>query len=651
MLQLHPGQDDDPIQIDITHHPLKNLKKCEALSYEWGEDERDQDIFCEGAVIKGTPNLLAVLKRLRHRAMEARDSETKFLWIDAICIDQDDQDDKKEQLPLMRDIYKNSKRCLIWIGEEPELSREAFEIISLLDQTARGLEALENWGFIVEDTLMLGNGIQLQQLPSHPAWLGVLDILTSRSYFARLWTVQEVALSNPNESQVLCGRMSCSWLAFYHAVRVVICCNVLHQTIDVDNLDFTYIVENLRALQRALSRKDLSLMNCVGSTEDQRCRLSHDRVFALLGMLSEKTQRSLQLLDYDKPEQEIFQVATIVMVLEAQDLWYFTWRDVVLDVSEVASWVGFSEFEPQHRFPRPLREIDFRLKNPITFEVGNDIVTRENITKGVPISFSVSSTPKSSKNDHPILVTEGFFFDEVTTSLLNFRPGNFREHILAAYSEFRNHPSTSFHNTGELLEVLLILLSLCGDALEMEDRGDLQNFISCFSRWILEDFKVTSEIIEKNIALGEAGEQHQMITTNLQEGSPHNWMNFKQEDLQFFLEKAIIGNDEEVKGLLEFFQLYIEEGEVVKHFGRNIFFSERGHIGIGPMGDNRVGKPPAVRVGDKIMILADCWMPVILRLREDGFYTFVGQAHLPGLLEDSIFQPGNLPELEDIRIR
>jgi hypothetical protein len=51
------------------------------------------------------------------------------------------------------------------------------------------------------------------------------------------------------------------------------------------------------------------------------------------------------------------------------------------------------------------------------------------------------------------------------------------------------------------------------------------------------------------------------------------------------------------------------------------------------------------------MILAWLQIPIILRPHKDGLYTLIGPAHLPGLVDDFVFKPGNLPKLENIRIR
>jgi len=323
MLQLLAGEAGDPIHIRLSHHPLTDLPKCEALSYTWGDEDRKQDIICAGKILKATPNLLEVLRRLRHRMLESEHSgQTGLLWIDAICINQDDLAERRQQVELMTDVYKNAKRVLVWIGEQPATSTGTFDTIHLLDQTCRALKVEENENVdemnSVPDTTVLTNGVWLEQLPEDPVWPSVLDVLASRTYFTRLWTVQEVALSDESKTQVLCGSKSCPWLVFYNAVVLVQSCRVLRQTIAADKLAYLIRVVNLRSMQSVLRDNALSMFNCVARTEEQQSqvKVTRDRVFALLGMFLDHTQKSLSLLNYKTPVTEIFQTATAVMALE-----------------------------------------------------------------------------------------------------------------------------------------------------------------------------------------------------------------------------------------------------------------------------------------------------------------------------------------------
>ena len=105
----------------------------EALSYTWGRDEASYQIRCNGYPFAVRPNLLHALKRLRYR------TKSRFLWIDAICIDQDSSDSMKEknaQIPLMRRIYADASQVFIWLGEAANGSAKAMAMmhkLSLID--------------------------------------------------------------------------------------------------------------------------------------------------------------------------------------------------------------------------------------------------------------------------------------------------------------------------------------------------------------------------------------------------------------------------------------------------------------------------------------------------------------------------------------
>jgi hypothetical protein len=73
------------------------------------------------------PNLYAALKRLRHERY------SMLLWVDAICIDQSNIEERNHQVKLMDLIYKNAKIVFMWLGEEADGSDLAMEILSLCE--------------------------------------------------------------------------------------------------------------------------------------------------------------------------------------------------------------------------------------------------------------------------------------------------------------------------------------------------------------------------------------------------------------------------------------------------------------------------------------------------------------------------------------
>jgi hypothetical protein len=70
-----------------------------ALSYVWGDTTQSRTITCNGQAIQVTINLADALFRLRD------EQATELVWIDALCIDQDNVLERNQQVKLMKDIY------------------------------------------------------------------------------------------------------------------------------------------------------------------------------------------------------------------------------------------------------------------------------------------------------------------------------------------------------------------------------------------------------------------------------------------------------------------------------------------------------------------------------------------------------------------
>ncbi len=74
----------------------------DALSYTWGEPNFSSTIICNGAEIKVTAALFEALRHLR------KSEDEMTIWIDAICINQNDKTEKSMQVQLMKHIYTNA---------------------------------------------------------------------------------------------------------------------------------------------------------------------------------------------------------------------------------------------------------------------------------------------------------------------------------------------------------------------------------------------------------------------------------------------------------------------------------------------------------------------------------------------------------------
>jgi hypothetical protein len=107
-----PGNGNDNINLSIQHRHLDHHEPTyEALSYTWGILETLKRIYINHFLFEVTPNLFDALYRLR------LPNRRRTLWIDAICINQEDNVEKSTQLPLMRGIYPNASSVVVWIGQ------------------------------------------------------------------------------------------------------------------------------------------------------------------------------------------------------------------------------------------------------------------------------------------------------------------------------------------------------------------------------------------------------------------------------------------------------------------------------------------------------------------------------------------------------
>jgi len=124
LLALMPGVGKTTIRCKQVNASLDDDISYEALSYAWGDPKSKAFIEFESMPFPITANLYSALQQLR--PVKA----PRYLWIDALCIDQINDSEKSHQVQLMGDIYKRAARVLVWLGEAYEDSDLAFHILT-----------------------------------------------------------------------------------------------------------------------------------------------------------------------------------------------------------------------------------------------------------------------------------------------------------------------------------------------------------------------------------------------------------------------------------------------------------------------------------------------------------------------------------------
>jgi len=209
LLKILPAPKSDTIACQLEHFSLDTLPAYSALSYTWGDEPSNRSIFIENGQFLVKQNLESALLEFRGRIprlptssgkISPSDNGYSFLWIDAICINQEDVAERTAQVKLMKEIYKRANGLLVWLGPAKENSAEGIALLKRFMIERGKAETFETWIRRSEDSSgSVQTGCQ------------AVAALFWRPWFTRAWVVQEYALGGfltPQGSraiQVFCG--------------------------------------------------------------------------------------------------------------------------------------------------------------------------------------------------------------------------------------------------------------------------------------------------------------------------------------------------------------------------------------------------------------------------------------------------------------
>jgi hypothetical protein len=194
LVTILPGEGRDAIKCTLDYTALgSNGSIYEALSYTWGSNHLLRSIVLNDTPFHITRNLEIALRHLR------LPHTSRQVWIDAICINQDDDVERGEQIQLMRKIYTQAEQVLVWLGEASSCSDIAMEFLEVGD----GKPDTNEW---FKDTIVkTTQGLYTSQ------WESVF-LLQTREYWRRTWIVQEI--TSAAKLELLCGSRCVSWDTF-----------------------------------------------------------------------------------------------------------------------------------------------------------------------------------------------------------------------------------------------------------------------------------------------------------------------------------------------------------------------------------------------------------------------------------------------------
>ena len=282
-----------------------------ALSYVWGEEHGIGKILVNGQEMQVTRNLEVAL---HHLSSESKFAAEYKLWIDAICINQSDLEERGRQITRMRNIYGNAWSVIAWLGEEKLDSSRAIGLVKqLADANANGYaQELESRLRNNPDCMGVGVWLALQQFMLRPYW-------------TRMWIIQELVLGGYTTA-IQAGSHSIDWSTFCKGICVLfqhlwivkdtlLARDIERSSLDIDNRWSTWSLHHVNkdlwtlTQHKELGGHPLGLGRLLETANSADCTDVRDKVYGLIGMIDPAVVQQLSP-NYKAMPSDIFAEVT-----------------------------------------------------------------------------------------------------------------------------------------------------------------------------------------------------------------------------------------------------------------------------------------------------------------------------------------------------
>ncbi|KAK5659430.1 hypothetical protein OQA88_631 [Cercophora sp. LCS_1] len=236
LVEFLASPDDGEMAISLTAFELDGAPPFNALSYTWGDPrcsyldhgpgaaseksylQASRTIRCDGEIFPVRPNLYDALRRIRAAGPDV--TQQRFLWIDAICINQSSISERSSQVQLMSRIFESAECIIAWLGPADDTLKDAVNAVSKLAAVITGpvpcsvedVQAVKGRLAGLTEADFFDPSAYEEKLGTRyitkREWLALLVFLY-RPYFERVWIVQEITLAR--RIVILCGHVCMEW--------------------------------------------------------------------------------------------------------------------------------------------------------------------------------------------------------------------------------------------------------------------------------------------------------------------------------------------------------------------------------------------------------------------------------------------------------
>lgn len=361
---IHALFGDTP-RIEIITVDLDNACSYDTLSYAWaieGSKEPDRKVIVETS--DGQREIL-VYKSLEAALLNIKTNRPIF--VDQLCINQHDNEEKAVQVKLMRDIYTKCYRVVVWLGPETKRSNAYFDFTRTVSEEGtlsrlmgpnrahfkQVFDAVMDSGIEVDGSIEEDRDDLLKLVSDHGSRFplhGSKDVL-DRLWFTRLWIIQEISLAP--EAILVCGSRSLCYDCFRAGMLFYTVYNTfwigkvktmpqsevfLRNEILNSQNSFIRIVQERRAIHLQGQRQTLHSLVLKYSVNDVQKKIGvtkeEDRLYGIMGLAEMQSLSGIRV-QYGDPQRVYTDFAAKAAVLDLDILLYSQFPKRL----DLASWV------------------------------------------------------------------------------------------------------------------------------------------------------------------------------------------------------------------------------------------------------------------------------------------------------------------------
>lgn len=302
------------------------------MYYQVGGPKSDVDIICDGQKVTIGAELNEALRRIRHDEDQAR-----MIWVDALCINQQDIIERNQHVQRMGEIYTMADQVLIWLGEYISCAYELMEMLSALRQKIVDFQ---------DEAKYLSSGAIRINFLTDPEiqnlrWDLLSDCL-DHMWFWRVWVLQEVV--NSKKATIYCANCSYPWDTFASILGWLRANDVdspLYAKGELNSIETILMITRLSYLKRDPVKQRLpSLLRVLQDSRACKSTLPIDKVYGVLGLVSEEEASQIEV-DYNLDAGELFtRIATFELSKEnGLETLYLCSKSATESPVKAPSWV------------------------------------------------------------------------------------------------------------------------------------------------------------------------------------------------------------------------------------------------------------------------------------------------------------------------